>query len=65
MFLTMYVDDIVLYRNNLDIIEATKKQLCFIFEMKDMGEARYVLDVEIHTLYIDDILLDENSLEMI
>ena len=47
MFLTLYVDDILLARNNLKMIEVTKKWLSSDFEMKDMGEARYVLGMEI------------------
>ena len=47
MFLTLYVDDILLDGNNLELIEATKKGLSSVFEMNDMGEARYVLGVEI------------------
>ena len=47
MFLTLYVDDILLAGNNLEIINATKGWLSSVFEMKDMGEARYVLGVEI------------------
>ena len=44
MFLTLYVDDILLAGNNLEMIEATKRWLSFVFEM---NEARYVLGVEI------------------
>ena len=47
MFLTIYVDDTLLARNNLEMIEATKKLLSSIFEMKDMGKANYILGVEI------------------
>jgi len=47
MFLTLYVDDILLARNNLEFINATKQWLSSVFEMKDMGEARYVLGVKI------------------
>ena len=47
MSLTLYVDDILLVGNNLEMIKATKKWLSSLFEMKDMGEARYVLGVEI------------------
>ena len=35
------------YGNNLEMIEATTKWLSSVFEIKDMGEARYVLSVEI------------------
>ena len=46
MFLTLYADDILLAGNNLEMIKATKKWLSSVFEMKDMGEARYVLGVD-------------------
>ena len=47
MFLTLYVDDMQLARNNLEMINATKQRLSSIFEMKHMGKARYVLSMEI------------------
>ena len=47
VFLTLYIDDILLAGNNLEMIEATTKWLSFVFEMKDIGEIRYVLGVEI------------------
>jgi len=47
IFLTLYIDDILLAGNNLEMIEATKKWLSSVFEMKDMGEAGYVLGMEI------------------
>ena len=47
MFLTLYVDDTLLAGNNLEMINATKQWLSSVFEIKDMGEARYVLGVEI------------------
>jgi len=46
MFLTLYVDDMPLVGNNLEMIKATKKWLSSVFEMKDMGEARYSLGVK-------------------
>jgi len=47
MFLAVYLDDILLARNNLEMIKASKKWLSSVFEMKDRGETRYVLGVEI------------------
>jgi len=47
IFLTLYVDDIQLAGNIMEMIPTTKKWLSFAFQMKDMGEARYVLGVEI------------------
>jgi len=46
-FFTLYVDDILLDGNNMEMIQTTKKWLSLVFEVKDMGEARYVLGVEI------------------
>jgi len=46
MFLTLYVDDILLDGNNLEMINSTKQWLSSVFEMKDMGEARYLLGVD-------------------
>ena len=43
----LYVDDILLVGNNLEMIIATKKWLSFVCEMKDVGETRYVLGLEI------------------
>jgi len=47
MFLTLYVDDILLAGNNIEMIQATKEWLSSVFEIEDMGEARYVLGIEI------------------
>ena len=33
-------------KNNLEMIEATKKWMSFVFEIKDVDEIRYVLSVE-------------------
>ena len=47
IFLTLYVDDILLTRSDLETMNATQRWLSSMLEMKDMGEARYVLGVEI------------------
>ena len=47
MFLTLYVDNILQAGSDLALISATKWWLSSVFEMKDIGEARYVLGVEI------------------
>jgi len=46
MLLTLSIDDILLAGNNLEMIES-KKWLSYIFDMKDTGEARYVVGVKI------------------
>jgi len=47
MFLILYIDDILLTGNNLEIINATKQWLSSVFEKEDMGEVKYVLGVKI------------------
>ena len=47
MFLTLYIDDMLLVGNNLKVNNATKKWLSSIFEMKVMGQGRYVLRIKI------------------
>jgi hypothetical protein len=45
--LLLYVDDILLAGNDMDSIVTTKKWLSSTFEIKDMGEANFVLGVKI------------------
>ncbi|KAL0407607.1 UNVERIFIED_CONTAM: Retrovirus-related Pol polyprotein from transposon TNT 1-94 [Sesamum radiatum] len=48
MILSLYVDDILLAGNNMELIVATQKWLSSTFEMKDMGEAEYIFGIKIH-----------------
>ncbi|GAA0170757.1 transmembrane signal receptor [Lithospermum erythrorhizon] len=47
IFLVLYVDDILLATNDLGLLHNTKSFLSKNFEMKDMGEASYVIGIEI------------------
>jgi len=47
MFFTLYINDILLAGNNIEMIQSTKQWLSSIFEMKEMGKVRYILGVEI------------------
>ena len=47
IFLILYVDDILLVSSDLVLLHTTKKFLSENFEMKDMGEATYVIGIEI------------------
>lgn len=47
LILSLYVDDILLTGNDKSMIETTKVWLSSTFDMKDMGEASYVLGVKI------------------
>ncbi|KAL0282692.1 UNVERIFIED_CONTAM: Retrovirus-related Pol polyprotein from transposon TNT 1-94 [Sesamum radiatum] len=44
IILSLYVDDILLAGNNMELIVATQKWLSSTFEMKDMGEADTPID---------------------
>src|SRR4051812_13531903 len=48
IFLVLYVDDILLASNNKELLHETKKFLSKKFEMKDLGEASFVLGIQIH-----------------
>ena len=46
--LVLYVDDILLASNSLDMLHESKHLLSRNFDMKDLGEASYVIGIEIH-----------------
>ena len=68
IFLVLYVDDILLTSNDTDMFVETKQLLFSHFDMKDLGEASYVLSIQIlhdrlsgilrlsHRTYIERIL---------
>ena len=45
--MSLYVDDILSAGNDMEMIVATKEWLSSNFEIKDMGEADYILGVKI------------------
>jgi hypothetical protein len=47
-FLVLYVDDILLIGNDLQMLNSVKEYLNSKFSMKDMGEAAYVLVIKIY-----------------
>ena len=47
MFLVLYVDDILLASNDINMMRETKRFLFRHFDMKDLGEASYVLGLKI------------------
>ncbi|KAA0054556.1 hypothetical protein E5676_scaffold519G00200 [Cucumis melo var. makuwa] len=46
-FLVLYVDDILLIGNDVGYLTIVKTWLAAQFQMKDLGEAQYVLDIQI------------------
>ena len=47
IFLVLYVDDILLASSDIGLLHETKKFLTKNFKMKDLGEASFVLGIEI------------------
>ena len=48
IFLILYVDDILLATNDFGMLHEVKRFFSKNFDMKDMGEAAYVIGIEIH-----------------
>ena len=48
IFLILYVDDILLASSDVNLLLESKKFLSSNFDMKDLGEASFVLGIEIH-----------------
>jgi inosine/xanthosine triphosphate pyrophosphatase family protein len=48
MFLVLYVDDLLLATNDMNMLREIKKILYRFFEMKDLGEVSYVLGLKIY-----------------
>ncbi|KAJ0585764.1 putative RNA-directed DNA polymerase [Helianthus annuus] len=46
--LVLYVDDILLASNSLDMLHESKRLLSHYFDMKDLRDASYVIGIEIH-----------------
>ena len=47
IFLVLYVDDILLIKNDIEVLSDVKDWLKNQFEMKDLGEANYILGIKI------------------
>jgi hypothetical protein len=47
VMLCLYVDDILIFGSNINVIEEVKKLLTSNFEMKDMGEADVILNIKL------------------
>lgn len=46
--MVLYVDDILLSANDIGMMHETNKFLSRTFEMKDLGDASFVLGIQIH-----------------
>ena len=69
VFIVLYIDDILLIGNDIGVLSDVKSWLASQFQMKDLGEASYVLGIQIirdrknkllalsQASYIDKILM--------
>jgi hypothetical protein len=48
VFLVLYMDDILLIKNDIPMMEAVKSSLRKSFSMKDLGEAAYIFGIKIY-----------------
>jgi hypothetical protein len=48
IFLILYVDDILLAGSDVSLLLEIKRSLSSNFDMKDLDEASFVLEIEIH-----------------
>ena len=48
MILVLYVDDMLITRKSMVEINRLKAQLARTFDMKDLGETKLILGMEIH-----------------
>ena len=49
VILCLYVDDILIFRNNINVIKQVKDFLSNNSEMKDLGEADVILNIKLLT----------------
>jgi hypothetical protein len=49
IFLVLYLHGILLASSDKDLLVETERFFPRIFEMKDMGETPYIIEIEIHT----------------
>ncbi|XP_075096171.1 uncharacterized protein LOC142174282 [Nicotiana tabacum] len=47
VIICMYVDDMLIFGRNVNVVNKTKNFLSFKFEMKDLGEANVILEIKI------------------
>ena len=59
VIISLYVDDMLIFGSNMHVINETKNMLKSHFDMKDLGEANFILGMKI-TKTCDGIFLDQS-----
>ena len=59
IFISLYVDDMLIFGSNMNVINEMKSMLKSHFDMKDLGEANFILGVKI-TKIGDEIFLNQS-----
>ena len=59
VIISLYVDDMLIFGSNMHVINETKNMLKSHFDMKDLGEANFILGMKI-TKACDEIYLDQS-----
>jgi hypothetical protein len=47
IYVSLYVNDMLLVRNKMDVIKEVKKQLSSNFDMKDLSATKFIMGMEI------------------
>lgn len=62
---SLYVDDILTFRSNLEHVQNPKKSLFYTFNMKDMGEDYVTKEIkiicDINSLFLTQVSLYQND----
>ena len=63
MILCLYVNDILIFETDLEIVKEVKSYLSKKFDMKDLGEAKVILGMEIEKIGSGISLSQSNTIE--
>lgn len=44
---SLYLDELIIFRSNIDVMNVVKSLLCNNFDMKDLGEVNWILGIKI------------------
>jgi hypothetical protein len=59
IILIVYVNDLAITGSNVDMIQQVKSDICFVFEMINLGLLHYCLDIEFwqfdHTIFVSQV----------